>query len=300
MSVLYIFYGERIEKQLNKEELNLLKLEGYMQQQDKEYFSLRVLTSAGNLNSGKVRCLSDIADKYGRGYIGFTTRQCIEIPWIKEESIPEVKKAIEEAHITTGGTGYRVIAVAACKGALCKYGLIDSQELSRKLQEKFLGIDAPGKFKIGVSACPNNCVKAPLSDLGFMAQNEPEVKEDHCKGCRICERTCKVNAIEMIDKKAKINYDKCVSCGQCIKVCPFKAMNLKKEGIAIYIGGKGGRQLRIGDRISKIFNIDELSEFTGKIIDYYKVNANKGERLGSTIDRLGWKHISDTLNIKKQ
>ena len=285
---------------MNKEELNLLKLEGYMHQQDKEYFSLRVLTSAGNLNSGKVRCLSDIADKYGRGYIGFTTRQCIEIPWIKEESILEVKRMIEDAGITTGGTGYRVIAVAACKGVLCKYGLIDSQELSRKLEEKFLGMNAPGKFKIGVSACPNNCVKAPLSDLGFMAQNEPEVKEDICKGCRICERTCKVNAIEMIDKKAKINYDKCVSCGQCIKACPFKAMKLKKEGIAIYIGGKGGRQLRIGDRISKIFNIDELSEFTGKVIDYYKDNANKGERLGSTIDRLGWKHISDALNIEKQ
>lgn len=285
---------------MNKEELNLLKLEGYMQQQNKEYFSLRVLTSAGNLNSGKVRCLSDIADKYGRGYIGFTTRQCIEIPWIKEESIPEVKRAIKEAHITTGGTGYRVIAVAPCKGALCKYGLIDSQELSRKLEEKFLGMDVPGKFKIGISACPNNCVKAPLSDLGFMAQNEPRVEEDICKGCRICERTCKVNAIEIIDKKAKINYDKCVSCGQCIKVCPFKSMKLKKEGIAIYVGGKGGRQLRIGDRISKIFNIDELSEFTGKVIDYYKANANKGERLGSTIDRLGWKHISDTLNIEKQ
>ncbi|EHJ00668.1 nitrite and sulphite reductase 4Fe-4S region [Clostridium sp. DL-VIII] len=283
---------------MNKEELNLLKLEGYMQQQDKEYFSLRVLTSAGNLNSDQVRCLSDIADKYGRGYIGFTTRQCIEIPWIKEESIPEVKRAIEGAHITTGGTGYRVIAVAACKGTLCKYGLIDSQELSRKLEEKFLGMDVPGKFKIGISACPNNCVKAPLSDLGFMAQNKPRVEEDICKGCRICERTCKVDAIEVIEKKAKINYDKCVSCGQCIKACPFKAMELEKEGIAVFIGGKGGRQLRIGERAQKLFNIDELVQLTEKVINYSKENSQKGERLGSTIDRLGLDHLRKSLDIK--
>lgn len=282
---------------MNREELNLLKLEGYMQQQDKEYFSLRVLTLAGNLNCDQVRCLTDIADKYGRGYIGFTTRQCIEIPWIKEVSISEVKRMIAEAGIATGGTGYRVIAVAACKGELCKYGLIDSQELSRKLEEKFLGMDVPGKFKIGISACPNNCVKAPLSDLGLMAQNEPKVEEDICKGCRICERTCKVNAIEIIDKKAKINYDKCVSCGQCIKACPFNAMKLEKEGIAVFIGGKGGRQLRIGDRVNKLFNIDQLVDFTGKVINYYKDNATRGERLGSTIERLGWDSIKDYLDI---
>lgn len=284
---------------MNKQELETLKLEGYMQQKDKEYFSLRILTSAGNLSSRQVRCLSDIADRYGKEYVGFTTRQCIEIPWIKEESISEVKKMIEEAGISTGGTGYRVIAVAACKGVLCKYGLIDSQEISRRLEEKFLGKDLPGKFKIGVSACPNNCVKAPLSDLGFMGQNEPRVEIDICKGCRICERTCKVNAIEMIDKKATINYDECISCGQCIKACPFNAMKLEKDGISAFIGGKFGRQLRMGDRVNKLFNVDELEEFTEKVISYYNDNANKGERLGSTIDRLGFEHIKEALGIER-
>lgn len=268
-----------------------------MQQQDKEYFSLRILTKAGNLNSDQIRSLADIADRYGRKFIGFTTRQCIEIPWIKEESISEVKKMIKEAGIITGGTGYRVIAVAACKGELCKYGLINSQEISRRLEEKFLGMDLPGKFKIGVTACPNNCVKAPLSDFGFMGQNEPRVECDMCKGCRICERTCKVDAIEVANKKATIDYKKCIACGQCIKSCPFKAMKLEKEGIAAYIGGKFGRKLRLGNRVDRLFQIDELEEFTEKIINYYKNNANKGERLGQTIDRLGFNHIKNALDI---
>lgn len=282
---------------MNKEELKILKLEGYMQQQDKEYFSLRILTTAGNLNSNQLRSLADIADRYGREYVGFTTRQCIEIPWIKEESISEVKNIIKEAGITTGGTGYKVIAIAACKGNLCKYGLIDSQEISRKLEEKFLGKGLPGKFKIGVSACPNNCVKAPLSDLGFMGQNEPRVEYKMCKGCKICERTCKVDAIEVIDKKAAIDYKKCIGCGQCIKVCPFKAMKLEKEGIAVYIGGKFGRELRLGNRVSRLFEIDELEELTEKVLNYYENNANKGERLGQTINRLGFDHIKNILDI---
>jgi dissimilatory sulfite reductase (desulfoviridin) alpha/beta subunit len=284
---------------MNKNELDLLKLEGFMQQQDKEYFSLRVLTEAGNLNSNDIRCLSEIAELYGRGYMGFTTRQCVEIPWIKEELIPEVRKRIQKSGLKTGGTGLRVVAVAACKGQLCKYGLIDSQEIARKLDEKFLGIDLPGKFKIGVTSCPNNCVKAPISDLGFMVQNEPRVEEDACKGCMICGRTCKVNAIEIIDKKAIINYDKCISCGQCIKACPFKAMKLEKEGIAVFVGGKFGRELRKGDRIDRLYKPDELEELTERVINYYKNNAAKGERLGNTIDRLGIDDIKKALDIKK-
>lgn len=282
---------------MNKEELKSLKLEGYMQQQDKEYYSLRILTAAGNLTTNQLRSLVDIADKYGREYIGFTTRQCIEIPWIKEESIVEVKKMIKKAGITTGGTGSKVIAVAACKGKLCKYGLIDSQEISRKLEEKFLGMDLPSKFKIGVTACPNNCVKAPLSDLGFMGQNEPRVEYDMCKGCKICERTCKVDAIEVANKKAVINHKKCISCGQCIKACPFKAMKLEKEGIAVYIGGKFGRELRLGNRVDRLFKIDELEALTEKVINYYNNNAKKGERLGQTINRVGFTHIKNALEL---
>lgn len=283
---------------MNKEELRLLKLEGYMRQEDKEHFSLRVMTTAGNLTSDQVRCLSDIADMYGKGYMGFTTRQCIEIPWIKEELIPLVKRKIAEAGLKTGGTGFTVVGVAGCKGSICKYGLIDSQEIARKLDEKFLGMDLPGKFKIGITACPNNCVKAPISDLGFMAQNEPRVEIDICKGCKICERTCKVKAIEIVDKKAVINYDKCLSCGQCIKTCPFKAMKLEKEGIVMYIGGKFGRDIRLGNRVIRYVNVDEIESLSEKVINYYKESGEKGERLGKTIDRLGIDNIKRALDLE--
>lgn len=46
---------------------------------------------------------------------------------------------------------------------------------------------------------------------------------DKCKGCKICEKNCPLDAIHVIDRKAKTN-DACVSCGICVRVCPFDAI----------------------------------------------------------------------------
>jgi NAD-dependent dihydropyrimidine dehydrogenase PreA subunit len=54
------------------------------------------------------------------------------------------------------------------------------------------------------------------------------VSIDKCKACRICENNCPLGAIEVINKKAKLN-DNCVSCGICFKVCPFEAIKRTEE-----------------------------------------------------------------------
>lgn len=50
----------------------------------------------------------------------------------------------------------------------------------------------------------------------------PEVFEENCTGCRICEKNCAYGAIVTgPDKIAHIDYAKCVGCGQCVAVCQF-------------------------------------------------------------------------------
>ena len=36
----------------------------------------------------------------------------------------------------------------------------------------------------------------------------------------MCEKTCKFDAIHVVDGVAKIDYDKCKNCKMCTKVCP--------------------------------------------------------------------------------
>ncbi len=53
---------------------------------------------------------------------------------------------------------------------------------------------------------------------------KPVVDRDNCIGCKSCLRACGQNAIEIVERKAKINEAKCAGCGRCIGVCPKHAI----------------------------------------------------------------------------
>ncbi len=47
-----------------------------------------------------------------------------------------------------------------------------------------------------------------------------KVCSNGCIGCRLCEKTCRFDAIHVVNGVAKIDYDKCRNCKMCTKVCP--------------------------------------------------------------------------------
>ena len=54
---------------------------------------------------------------------------------------------------------------------------------------------------------------------------KPQVNSKHCVGCAVCTKICAHAAINLTDKKAKIDHLKCVGCGRCIGMCAFDAIN---------------------------------------------------------------------------
>jgi NAD(P)H-nitrite reductase large subunit len=59
------------------------------------------------------------------------------------------------------------------------------------------------------------------------------------------------------------------------------------EGWTLTAGGNVGAQPRIGKELIKGLTNDQALEMVEKVIQYYKTNAKKGERLGMLIDRIG-------------
>ncbi len=54
------------------------------------------------------------------------------------------------------------------------------------------------------------------------------VDNKKCITCGACMSICPVDAISIIDGKAKINPKKCIKCGSCAQFCPVSAIEIKK------------------------------------------------------------------------
>jgi nitrite reductase (NADH) large subunit len=60
--------------------------------------------------------------------------------------------------------------VKTCVGSdFCRFGVGDSTALGIALEERYQGIEGPGKMKLAVSGCPRNCAEAYVKDLGVVA-----------------------------------------------------------------------------------------------------------------------------------
>ena len=108
-----------------------LKAHGFMQQKQPGCFSMRLKSVGGRFTAAQLQTVQEVAEKFGEGYVHLTSRQGIEIPFIKEQDIEEVKKALAAGGLATGFCGAQVRTITACQGnAVCRSGLIDTARLA--------------------------------------------------------------------------------------------------------------------------------------------------------------------------
>lgn len=267
-----------------------LKKGGFMRQKQKNNFSLRLRVVGGNVTAKQLAKIAEVSDKYGEGYVHLTSRQSVEIPFIKLDQIDEVKKALWEGQVEPGVCGPRVRTVTACQGAaICPSGCIDTYALAKELDERYFARELPHKFKFGITGCQNNCLKAEENDLGVKGGIRVKWVEDKCIQCGVCVKACRSQAITLTEEgKIHIEYDKCNFCGRCTKACPVDAYD-NTPGYIVSFGGLFGNSIAKGRSVIPfIEDHDKLLKLCDVAIQFFEKHARPGERFKFTLDRVGY------------
>lgn len=286
-----------------------LRKGGILKQRQKDYFILRTRIPGGYLKAEMLPKFMQIAKKYGKGYVHLSTRQAIEIAWIHLKDLDNLIKDLKKMGILKGACGPRSRNIVACPGAsVCRFGFTDTEKLATEFDKKFFGKDVPKKFKIGLTGCPNSCAKPQENDIGFMVVGEPECNLDKCISCtlcaKVCEKVCSRGKREpaiILDEDKKPIYRKefCFFEGDCIRVCPASAWKVKRIGYNVFLGGKVGRFPTLGYKIKEFATEEEIFAITQKTIDCYNRIAEKGERFGDAIERVGIEEVKRQILWQK-
>lgn len=265
-----------------------LKKGGFMRQKQKNHFSLRLRVVGGNLTATQLAKIAEVAEKFGDGHVHLTSRQSVEIPFIKLEQIEEVKKALGEGGVEPGVCGPRVRTVTACQGeAICPSGCIDTYALAKELDDRYFARELPHKFKFGITGCQNNCLKSEENDLGIKGGIQVSWREEDCIQCSVCVKACRSNAITLEDGKISVDESKCNFCGRCYKACPTEAWDTV-HGYIVSFGGLFGNSISKGEAIIPFLPDKEtLLKVCDATIQFFADHAKPGERFKFTLDRVG-------------
>ena len=273
-----------------------LKKGGFMRQKQKDNFSLRLAVVGGTLTAENLRKIAEVAEKYGDGHVHLTSRQGVEIPFVKLQDIDEVKDSLAQGGCEPGVCGPRVRTVTACQGnEICPSGNIDTYHIAKELNGRYFGRELPHKFKFGVTGCQNNCLKAEENDVGIKGAAQVTWKEDACIQCGVCEKACREKAITLEDNQVKVDYSKCNFCGRCAKSCPTDAWDVK-EAYLLSFGGTFGNSISKGESLLPLITSEEqLFRVTDAAIQFFDDYGKAGERFKFTIDRVGKDHLYEVL-----
>ncbi|WP_101294110.1 nitrite/sulfite reductase [Halegenticoccus soli] len=153
------------------------------------YFMMRLTNANGRLAPGQLRAIGEVARDYatgpepnpefGNGWIDLTTRQSIQLHWIKLEDVPAIWEKLESVGVSSrssGGDTMRNISGCPVAGRDNRE-LIDTRPLLERFQRELRGDDAlsnmPRKFNISVTGCREGCAQDSINDVGL----EPARKE---------------------------------------------------------------------------------------------------------------------------
>ncbi len=278
-----------------------------------------------------IREIADIADKYGEGFVRWTTRNNIEFNVDSEEKMRALVDDLKgrkhpggSYKFPIGGTGACVTNIVHTQGWVhCHTPATDASGVVKAVMDElfdyFTSQKLPAQVRIALACCLNMCGAVHCSDIAILGvhRKPPFVEDDRISG--VCEiplavAACPLGAIkpatvELDGKKIKtvrVKEERCMFCGNCYTMCP--AMPLadgEGDGIAILVGGKISNRIS-APKFSKLvipFLPNEPPRWptvvnaVKNILETYASDANKYERVGEWAERIGWERFFEKCDI---
>lgn len=138
-------------------------------------FMVRVKVAGGLVQPAQLRALGEIALEYGKDQAELTTRQGIQLHWVRMERLPEALADIEAAGLTTcGAEGDTVRNITSCPVAgISADEAFDVTPVIGEVAKFFWGnpdySSLPRKHKYTISACPAQCNAPEIHDVALIA-----------------------------------------------------------------------------------------------------------------------------------
>jgi ferredoxin-nitrite reductase len=165
-------------------EVERLKWVGlYPQRQGGDAFMLRIKIPGGRLEADQARAIGEIGDEFARGpvpnpvfgdaYLDLTTRQDIQLHWVRIGAVPEIWARLEAVGMTTVqacGDSARNVLCCPVSG-LDADEVLDAHPVAQAVSDFFTGnreyANLPRKFKLSVTGCREDCAQAEINDIGL-------------------------------------------------------------------------------------------------------------------------------------
>ncbi|ERG94414.1 nitrite/sulfite reductase [Haloquadratum walsbyi] len=147
------------------------------------YFMMRLANTNGVLTASQLRAIGEVAAEYavgpvenpefGDSWIDFTTRQSVQLHWIKLEDVPAIWDRLEAVGLSSrssGGDTMRNIAGCPVAGR-DKHEFVDAQPVLDEIAETIRADDdlanMPRKFNISVTGCREGCAQDSINGIGL-------------------------------------------------------------------------------------------------------------------------------------
>jgi sulfite reductase beta subunit-like hemoprotein len=151
-------------------------LRGVYGQRQSDVQMFRIKIPFGRLGPEQLVAIGAIADDYSRGFAHVTTRQNIQLHFLKMSDCEAVMRRLDDVGITSReACGNSVRNVTACELAeVCPSAAFDVTPYAEAIVRHFLrhplASSLPRKFKIAFSGCGTDCAFGAIHDIGFIAK----------------------------------------------------------------------------------------------------------------------------------